>query len=72
MAAANQIKVPMGKVLSLRLEKDQIDKAHKDKNSWLGSKRFPENFSVTLILMKEEDQIETLNPPAFLMQPLSN
>ena len=32
MAAVNQIEVPIkGKVLSLRLEKDQIDKAHKDK-----------------------------------------
>lgn len=73
MAAANQIQVPIkSKVLSLRLEKDQIDKAHKDKTSWLGSQRFPDNFSVTLILVKEEDQSETLNPPAFLMQPLSN
>lgn len=73
MAAVNQIEVPIkGKILLLRLEKDQIDKAHKDKTSWLGSQRFPDNFSVTLILVKEEDQSETLNPPAFLMQPLSN
>ena len=57
MAAVNQIEVPIkGKVLSLRLEKDQIDKAHKDKTSWLGSQRFPDNFSVTLILVKDEDQ----------------
>ena len=33
MATANQIEVPIkGKILSLRLEKDEIDKAHKDKN----------------------------------------
>ena len=70
MAAAKQIKVPIkGKVLSLRLEKD-----HKDKTSWLGSQAcaFPDNFSVTLILVKEENQSETLNPLVFLVQPLSN
>ena len=34
MAAVNQIEVPIkGKVLSLRLEKDHIDKAHKDKTT---------------------------------------
>ena len=45
-----------GKLLSLRLKKGQIDKAHKDKSS----KTFPENFSVTLFLLKPEDQSDNL------------
>ena len=46
-----------GKQLSLRLRKNQIDKAHKDK----GQKTFPENFSVTLFLVKPpEDQSDDL------------
>jgi len=49
-----QIPIP-GKLLSLRLKKAQIDKAHKDKQC----QKFPENFSVTLFLVKPEDQSET-------------
>ena len=45
-----------GKLLSLRLKKGQIDKAHKDKSA----KTFPENFSVTLFLLKPEDQSDNL------------
>jgi len=72
MAAASQLQVPIkGKLLSLRLKKGQIDKAHKDKTS----QRFPDNFSVTLFLVKPEDQSEklldySLYSPAFLMQSM--
>ena len=57
-----------GKLLSLRLKKGQIDKAHKDKTS----QRFPDNFSVTLFLVKPDDQSEklldySLYSPTFLM-----
>ena len=45
-----------GKLLSLRLKKGQIDKAVKDKSS----KTFPDNFSVTLFLLKPEDQSDNL------------
>ena len=69
MAAASQLQVPIkGKLLSLRLKKGQIDKAHKDKTS----QRFPDNFSVTLFLVKPDDQSEhlldySLYSPQFLM-----
>jgi len=69
MAAASQLQVPIkGKLLSLRLKKGQIDKAHKDKTS----QRFPDNFSVTLFLVKPDDQSEklldySLYSPTFLM-----
>ena len=57
-----------GKLLSLRLKKYQIDKAHKDK----ACKSFPDNFSVTLFLVKPDDQSEklldySLLPPQILM-----
>lgn len=52
---APPINIP-GKLLSLRLKKGQIDKAVKDKSS----KTFPENFSVTLFLLKPEDQSDQL------------
>ena len=52
----SKVHIP-GKQLSLRLRKGQIDKAHKDKTA----KTFPENFSVTLFLVKPpEDQSDTL------------
>jgi len=72
MAAASQLQVPIkGKLLSLRLKKGQIDKAHKDKTS----QRFPDNFSVTLFLVKPDDQSEklldySLYSPTFLMQSM--
>jgi len=52
---APPINIP-GKLLSLRLKKGQIDKAVKDKSA----KTFPENFSVTLFLLKPEDQSDQL------------
>lgn len=45
-----------GKNLSLRLKKGQIDKAHKDK----ACRNFPDNFSVTLFLVKPADQSDNL------------
>jgi len=57
-SSSAKIKVPPipGKMLSLRLTKYQIDKAHKDKVC----KNFPDNFSVTLILVKPDDQSDDL------------
>lgn len=56
-ANSASVQVPIqGKLLSLRLKKGQIDKAHKDKNC----RTFPDNFSVTLFLVKPDDQSDTL------------
>lgn len=56
-ASAACLNVPIvGKNLSLRLKKGQIDKAHKDK----ACRTFPDNFSVTLFLVKPEDQSDNL------------
>ena len=43
--------IPVGCEMSVRLRKDQIDKAAKDTSS-----RFSEDFSVTLIVVKPDDQ----------------
>ena len=56
-----------GKQLSLRLKKAQIDKAHKDKTN----KTFPDNFSVTLFLVKPpEDQSDSLIDYSLLPQAM--
>merc|ERR1711981_1464284 len=56
-----------GKQLSLRLKKAQIDKAHKDKTN----KTFPDNFSVTLFLVKPpEDQSDSLIDSSLLPQAM--
>ena len=56
-----------GKQLSLRLKKAQIDKAHKDKTN----KTFPDNFSVTLFLVKPpEDQSDHLIDYSLLPQSM--
>jgi len=44
--------MPVGCEMSMRLRKDQIDKAAKD-----NSARFSENFSVTLVVVKPDDQL---------------
>ncbi len=49
------IRIP-GRMLSLRFTKSQIDKAAKDKSA----KTFHENFSVTLFLLKPDDQSDNL------------
>jgi len=43
--------LPPGCEMSVRLRKDQIDKASKDHSA-----RFPENFSVTLVVLKPDNQ----------------
>jgi len=50
-AAGRRRNIPPGKLMSVRLNKTQIDKASKDKSG-----KFSDNFNVTLFLVRPNDQ----------------